>query len=214
MDRSNNWEIAPNISFALDYLQNSNDLQNTTKISTAIMWNHVMVMIIGSKGCAFVQHRKPNLSLECKHSKILNVQSKTFFNFQLAGNFHSTTKVLAERILLGSQCGFRIGQSTTDIIFMQEKCNVQRKPLYVAFVDLTTVEEGFEEHWLSSYSVTVHHLISWEYECSHPLWKLFCYPSLLCFSRKWWWHMKTRLDGSLFNLQKDWNPRSWPFRPE
>ena len=48
---------------------------------------------------------------------------------------------LAERILPESQCGFRAGRSTTDMIFtlrqLQEKCREQDKPLHVAFIDLT-----------------------------------------------------------------------------
>ncbi|KAI0209229.1 hypothetical protein LSAT2_006073, partial [Lamellibrachia satsuma] len=46
----------------------------------------------------------------------------------------------AERIYHGSQCGFRTGRSTTDMIFsvqqLQEKCE-QRRPLYITFIDLT-----------------------------------------------------------------------------
>ena len=48
---------------------------------------------------------------------------------------------LAERILPDSQCGFRAGRSTTDMVFtlrqLQEKCREQNRPLYLAFVDLT-----------------------------------------------------------------------------
>ena len=48
---------------------------------------------------------------------------------------------LADRIYPESQCGFRSGRSTTDIIFsvrqIHEKCREQRRPLHIAFVDLT-----------------------------------------------------------------------------
>ena len=48
---------------------------------------------------------------------------------------------LAERILPESQCGFRAGRSTMDMVFslrqLQEKCREQQMPLYIAFVDLT-----------------------------------------------------------------------------
>ena len=48
---------------------------------------------------------------------------------------------LAERIYLESQCGFRAGRSTIDMIFslrqLQEKCREQHMPLCVAFIDLT-----------------------------------------------------------------------------
>ena len=50
-------------------------------------------------------------------------------------------QVLAERIYLESQCGFRAKRATIDMIFslrqLQEKCREQGKPLYVAFIDLT-----------------------------------------------------------------------------
>ena len=49
--------------------------------------------------------------------------------------------VLAERIYLESQCGFRAKRAIIDMIFslrqLQEKCREQGKPLYVAFIDLT-----------------------------------------------------------------------------
>ncbi|KAI8496709.1 hypothetical protein Bbelb_253640 [Branchiostoma belcheri] len=50
-------------------------------------------------------------------------------------------QTLADRVLPESQCGFRAGRSTTDMIFtlrqLQEKCREQCMPLYIAFVDLT-----------------------------------------------------------------------------
>ncbi|KAI0213003.1 hypothetical protein LSAT2_002055, partial [Lamellibrachia satsuma] len=48
---------------------------------------------------------------------------------------------LASRVYPESQCGFRAGRSTIDMIFsvrqLQEKCREQGMPLYVAFIDLT-----------------------------------------------------------------------------
>ncbi len=48
---------------------------------------------------------------------------------------------LANRVYPESQCGFRAGRSTVDMIFslrqLQEKCREQQQPLYIAFVDLT-----------------------------------------------------------------------------
>lgn len=48
---------------------------------------------------------------------------------------------LGERVYPESQCGFRASRSTIDMIFslrqLQEKCREQRKPLYIAFIDLT-----------------------------------------------------------------------------
>ena len=50
-------------------------------------------------------------------------------------------QILADRIYPESQCGFRSGRSTTDMIFsvrqIQEKCREQNRPLHIAFVDLT-----------------------------------------------------------------------------
>ena len=41
----------------------------------------------------------------------------------------------------GAQCGFRAERSTIDMIFslreLQEKCREQRRPVYIAFIDLT-----------------------------------------------------------------------------
>ena len=51
--------------------------------------------------------------------------------------------ILAARIYPESQCGFRAGRSTIDMIFtvrqIQGKCREQGKPLYLAFIDLTKV---------------------------------------------------------------------------
>jgi hypothetical protein len=48
---------------------------------------------------------------------------------------------IAEDIYPESQCGFRAQRSTTDMVFavrqLQEKAREQRRPLYLAFVDLT-----------------------------------------------------------------------------
>ena len=48
---------------------------------------------------------------------------------------------VAETVLPESQCGFRRGRSTVDMMFvarlLQEKCREQHRNLYVAFIDLT-----------------------------------------------------------------------------
>ena len=53
----------------------------------------------------------------------------------------SRLQKLAERVYPESQCGFRAGRSTADMIFsirqLQEKCREQQMPLFVAFIDLT-----------------------------------------------------------------------------
>ena len=47
---------------------------------------------------------------------------------------------LAERVYPESQCGFRAGRSTIDLVLslrqLQEKCREQQMPLYIAFIDL------------------------------------------------------------------------------
>ena len=54
-------------------------------------------------------------------------------------------QILAKHIYPESQCGFRTGRSTIDIIFSvrqrQEKCREQRRPLYIAFIDLTKASD-------------------------------------------------------------------------
>ena len=48
---------------------------------------------------------------------------------------------LAKRVYPESQCGFRAGRPTIDMVFslreLQEKCREQQMPLYIAFNDLT-----------------------------------------------------------------------------
>ena len=67
---------------------------------------------------------------------LLNIVGKVFARVALA-RLH----LLAERVYPESQCGFRTARSTVDMIFtlrqLQEKCREQRRPLYLAFVDLT-----------------------------------------------------------------------------
>ncbi|XP_018026545.1 uncharacterized protein LOC108681971 [Hyalella azteca] len=50
-------------------------------------------------------------------------------------------QALADRVYPESQCGFRAQRDTSDMIFslrqLQEKCREQRRPLYIAFIDLT-----------------------------------------------------------------------------
>ena len=50
-------------------------------------------------------------------------------------------QALAARVYPESQCGFRAGRSTIDMIFsvrqLQEKCQEQNQPLFLAFIDLT-----------------------------------------------------------------------------
>ena len=66
---------------------------------------------------------------------LLSVVGKVF-----ARVFLARLQILADRIYPESQCGFRSGRSTVDMIStkqLQEKCREQQKPLYLAFIDLT-----------------------------------------------------------------------------
>ena len=71
-------------------------------------------------------------------SSLLSVVGKVFARVAL-----TKLQILAERTLPGSQCGFRTGRSTIDMIFsvrqLQEKCREQRRPLFIVFIDLTKV---------------------------------------------------------------------------
>ena len=57
-------------------------------------------------------------------------------------------KFISEEVLPESQCGFRVGSSTSDMIFtlhqLQEKAAEQHQPLYVVFVDFTKAFDTFD----------------------------------------------------------------------
>ena len=67
---------------------------------------------------------------------LLNVAGKIFAKVIL-----KRLQTLADQVYPDTQCSFRSGRSTIDMIFslrqLQEKCREQQKPLCVAFVDLT-----------------------------------------------------------------------------
>jgi hypothetical protein len=67
---------------------------------------------------------------------LLSIVGKVFARVALA-----RLQTLASRVYPESQCGFRDGRSTVDMIFslrqLQEKCQEQHMPLYIAFIDLT-----------------------------------------------------------------------------
>ena len=67
---------------------------------------------------------------------LLSVLGKVFARILLV-----RLQKLAGRVYPESQCGFRSGRSTIDMVFsvrqVQEKCREQNKPLHMAFVDLT-----------------------------------------------------------------------------
>ena len=67
---------------------------------------------------------------------LLSIVGKAFARVVL-----NRLQLLAERVYPEAQCGFRAARSTIDMVFsvrqLQEKCREQRKPLYLAFIDLT-----------------------------------------------------------------------------
>ena len=71
---------------------------------------------------------------------LLSVLGKVFARVAL-----TKLQILAERTLPESQYGFRTGRSTIDMIFsvrqFQEKCREQRRPLFIAFIDLTKASD-------------------------------------------------------------------------
>ena len=95
-------------------------------------------------------------------------------------------QALAERVYPESQCGFRAGRSTIDMIFslrqLQEKCREQNMPLYLAFVDLTKAFDTVSREGL--------YLV---------LSKIGCPPKLLSLVRSFHQNMKgtVQFDGNL-----------------
>ena len=69
---------------------------------------------------------------------LLSIVGKTFARVML-----NRLQTLAECVYPEAQCGFRAERSTINMIFslrlLQEKCQEQRRPLYIAFIDLTKV---------------------------------------------------------------------------
>ncbi|XP_076056371.1 uncharacterized protein LOC143034323 [Oratosquilla oratoria] len=70
------------------------------------------------------------------HELLLHTVGKAFARVVL-----NRLQKLAERVYPEAQCGFRAERSTIDMVFslrqLQEKCREQRRPLYIAFIDLT-----------------------------------------------------------------------------
>ncbi|XP_063534978.1 uncharacterized protein LOC134744961 [Cydia strobilella] len=103
---------------------------------------------------------------------LLSIAGKAFAKVVL-----KKLEVLAARIYPESQCGFRAGRSTSDMIFtlrqLQEKCREHRVPLYMAFVDLNKAFDTVSRQGL--YDVLV---------------RLGCPPTLLSLIRAFHENMK------------------------
>ena len=72
----------------------------------------------------------------CRGISLINNITKTFCRILLP-----KLQLLGEYIYPESQCGFRQGRSTMDMVFsvtqLQEKCREKQIPLHMAFIDLT-----------------------------------------------------------------------------
>ena len=85
-------------------------------------------------------HKQKGDRAECGNSRgisLLSASGKVLAKFMLT---HLLEHVV-DLVLSESQCGFRSGRSTIDMIFvalqLQEKCCEQHQELYLAFVDMT-----------------------------------------------------------------------------
>ena len=85
-------------------------------------------------------HKQKGDRAECGNSRgisLLSVAGKVLAKIMLT----RLLEHVVDLVLPESQCGFRRGQSTIDMIFvarqLQEKCRAQHQDLYLAFVDLT-----------------------------------------------------------------------------
>ena len=84
-------------------------------------------------------YKKKGESNDCENHRgisLLSIAGKI-----LAKMILNRIKLLSEDVLPESQCGFRTGRSTNDMIFIlrqiQEKAIEQQKPLYIVFVDFS-----------------------------------------------------------------------------
>ena len=92
------------------------------------------------KDARFIQlYKNKGDRSECDNHRgifLLNIIGKIFSRILLP-----RVQILGENMYPESQCGFRQGRSTTDMVFsvrqLQEKCREKRVPLHIAFIDLT-----------------------------------------------------------------------------
>ena len=90
----------------------------------------IMIVLYKSKGKRDICGNYRGIALLCVVGKVLSRIMLT-----------RTTNHIANGVLQESQCGFRTGRGTADMIFsarqLQEKCREQRVGLYQVFIDLT-----------------------------------------------------------------------------
>ena len=108
---------------------------------------HVLLLLCWKEGTVPQDMRDANIVTLYKNKRdrsdcnnyrgisLLSVVGKVFARVAL-----TKLQILSERTLPESQCGFGTGRSTIDMIFsvryLQEKCREQRRPLFIAFIDL------------------------------------------------------------------------------
>ena len=113
---------------------------------------HILLLICWKEGTVHQEMRYANIVTLYKNKgdrsdcndyrgiSLLSVVGKVFARVTL-----TKLQILPERTLPESQCGFRTGRSTIDMIFsvrqLQEKCREQRRPLFIAFIDLTKASD-------------------------------------------------------------------------
>ena len=100
------------------------------------------VHIYTRKGDTAICDNHHGISLICIADKIL---ARIMLN--------RLTHHIADNVLLESQCGFRAGRGTTDMIFamrqIQEKCHEQNQDLYMVFIELTRAFDSANRTGLS-----------------------------------------------------------------
>ena len=138
-------------------------VSKTTKqpvLTTSLLRSLSMVSVLYTEGCVIlcltagplnVSHingKMPTLFL-CTSKRVTeqNVATVMAFPFSVAGKVLAKIMLthllehVVDLVLPESQCGFRLGRSTVDMIFvaqqLQEKCCEQHQDLYMTFVDLT-----------------------------------------------------------------------------
>ena len=107
-----------------------------------LQWKNVNIILV---------HKQKGDRAECGNSRgisLLSVAGKVLAKIMLT----RLLEHVVDLVLPESQCGFRRGRSTIDMIFvarqLKEKCREQHQDLYLAFVDLTKAFDSVNRHLL------------------------------------------------------------------
>jgi hypothetical protein len=91
-----------------------------------------------------------------------NIVGKAFARIVL-----SRLQVFADCVFPESQCGFRAKRSTIEMVFffrqLQENCHEQRRPLYLAFLDLTKAFDLVSRFGLFTLHTSICPLLVWPF---------------------------------------------------